>query len=563
MYEFFLADSLEKVFADTRPRPMLDCEIKSLQGARFAFQLVYHAQPFSDCDWMQRFTVSVSGAPGKVRIREVGLVPSDLPALDQRDCGYLRTAPGLYPDVLLPYDGYIRPIPGQWRSLFIDFVVDADARGLYDLTVTLEPEATSRLGNGQLVQRRAGVDVCKLNLCMDVVTAKLPKQTLLVTQWFHADCLANYYHCEVFSEHYWQILDSFITFAAQEAGMNMLLTPIFTPPLDTRSGGERTTVQLVGINREGDRYTFDWKHLRRWCALCKKAGIEHLEMAHLFTQWGALFTPKIVATVDGMEEKIFGWHVSATDPRYRTFLEQFIPSLRTVLEQEGFGSDRIRFHISDEPNLDQLSDYLKAKAQVVDLLDGCIVMDALSNFEFYADKVVEHPVCASDHIKPFLDNNVANLWVYYCVAQGVKVPNRFFSMPSSRNRIMGILMYLYNIEGFLHWGYNFYNSQYSVEAIDPYRVTDCRLAFPSGDAFIVYPGKDYAPLSSLRNEVQVHGFEDMQCLMLLEELTSRDFVDALLHEHLSYRLSFDRYPLDACYLLQVRNRCLEEIKKHL
>lgn len=563
MYEFFLTDSLEKVFADTRPRPMLDQDIMSLQGARYAFQLVYHATPFSDCERMQRFVVSVSGAPGSVRLREVGLVPSDLPALDQRDCGYLRTEPGMYPDVLLPNDGSIRPVPGQWRSLFIDFIVDGDAKGLYNLTITIEPDSTTRLGNGQVVQCRRGVETRKLSFCMHVVDAKLPKQTLLVTQWFHADCLANYYHSEVFSEQYWQILDSFITFAAKEAGMNMLLTPIFTPPLDTRVEGERTTVQLVGISKEGDQYTFNWKHLRRWCALCRKAGIGYLEMAHLFTQWGALRTPKIVAVVDGVEQTVFGWHVQATDPRYRTFLEQFIPALRMVLDQEGFGSDRIRFHISDEPNLDQLSDYLKAKAQVADLLDGCMVMDALSNFEFYADGVVEHPVCASDHIKPFLDNNVANLWVYYCVAQGVKVPNRFFSMPSSRNRIMGILMYLYNIEGFLHWGYNFYNSQYSLEAIDPYRVTDCKLAFPSGDAFIVYPGKDFAPLSSLRNEVQVEGFEDMQCLLLLETLASRELVEDLLHEHLSYRLSFDRYPLDPHYILQVRNRCLEEIEKHL
>ncbi len=51
-------------------------------------------------------------------------------------------------------------------------------------------------------------------------------------------------------------------------------------------------------------------------------------------------------------------------------------------------------------------------------------------------------------------------------------------------------MYLYGIEGFLHWGYNYYSSQYSIRKIDPYRVTDADDAFPSGDAFLVYPGED-------------------------------------------------------------------------
>lgn len=34
-------------------------------------------------------------------------------------------------------------------------------------------------------------------------------------------------------------------------GMNMLLTPFFTPPLDTFIGGERTCVQLVDIEKTG------------------------------------------------------------------------------------------------------------------------------------------------------------------------------------------------------------------------------------------------------------------------------------------------------------------------
>lgn len=62
-------------------------------------------------------------------------------------------------------------------------------------------------------------------------------------------------------------------------------------------------------------------------------------------------------------------------------------------------------------------------------------------------------------------------------------------MPSARNRILGALLYKYNAVGFLQWGYNFWYSQFSKHEIDPFTVTDAGKAFPSGDAFVVYPGE--------------------------------------------------------------------------
>ena len=50
----------------------------------------------------------------------------------------------------------------------------------------------------------------------------------------------------------------------------MILTPIFTPPLDTAVGGERTTTQLVGIKTDGDAYCFDFAKLDRWVELCRR-----------------------------------------------------------------------------------------------------------------------------------------------------------------------------------------------------------------------------------------------------------------------------------------------------
>ena len=80
----------------------------------------------------------------------------------------------------------------------------------------------------------------------------------------------------------WKTIENFITMAA-ENGINMLLTPIFTPPLDTKVGGERLTAQLVDIELSDGKYSFDFKKLDKWVDICRKAGIEYFEMAHLFT----------------------------------------------------------------------------------------------------------------------------------------------------------------------------------------------------------------------------------------------------------------------------------------
>lgn len=69
------------------------------------------------------------------------------------------------------------------------------------------------------------------------------------------------------------------------SGINVLLTPVFTPPLDTAVGGERPTVQLVDITLENGNYTFGFDRLKRFCRMAKRCGIKELEIAHLFTQW--------------------------------------------------------------------------------------------------------------------------------------------------------------------------------------------------------------------------------------------------------------------------------------
>ena len=163
-----------------------------------------------------------------------------------------------------------------------------------------------------------------------MIQAELPEQKLLHTEWFHTDCLATLYNVEVFSGEHWRRIEQFVQTAAKH-GMNMILTPIFTPPLDTEVGGERPTVQLVDVEKSGEAYSFQFEKLKRWVDLCKKQGIKYFEFSHLFTQWGAKHAPKIVGYENGEFKKFFGWETDATSLEYRGFLQQFLPSLINLL----------------------------------------------------------------------------------------------------------------------------------------------------------------------------------------------------------------------------------------
>jgi hypothetical protein len=429
-------------------------------GSIPAVQLVYaRYRDEKRAGFVTPFTVSLRGAPVKPVLRSVELVPVDFPANEKSDSGYITHEPSLLPDLLVPLrDDKIYPQADEYNALWIDFPgIDAGHKGRYEVSVRAEADSGIVFGNGDRASDpRASSYRVELHFVLDVLEESLDPQKILHTQWFHTDCLASYYHVEPLGEDHWKIIDAFMEPMTSRYGINTLLTPVFTPPLDTAFGTERPTVQLVDIDVSGGSYSFDFSKFERWCGLCKKHGITHLEIAHFFSQWGARTTPTIIARERGLEKKIFGWHVPSGSPEYRKFLERFIPALRNECEKNGYDQAHTIFHVSDEPHGEaQIAAYKTAKGQIADLLEGSIIIDALSDFSFYETGIVEHPVPANDAIMPFLEAKIPGLWVYYCVGQSYRVPNRFIALPSPRCRAMGLLMYLYRIEGFLQWGYTY------------------------------------------------------------------------------------------------------------
>ena len=219
-----------------------------LGGEEFFYEIAYTSDNPAHCPKAELRLALESPIADLVSVETVEQVPVRVPCYQGlKDDNYLRTTPGLYPDLLRP----VKPgeqvfIPyGELKSFWVTVKVPAGyPAGEYPVTV--------KLVWGEEVFAESTVTV-------RVIEADLPAQNFKVTQWFHTDCIATYYDLETFSEKHWEYIENFVK-TATDNGINTILMPVFTTPLDTAVGGERPTTQLVDVYKteSGWEFGFDY-----------------------------------------------------------------------------------------------------------------------------------------------------------------------------------------------------------------------------------------------------------------------------------------------------------------
>ena len=543
--------SLEKVFPDSEletGRPEKTPVFDGARGETIAFQIAFR---FPLGVYLK---LTIKSELANIRMREVCLVPCELPGSPD-DPGILRSAAGLYPDPLRDLNGPLRLTPKNWRSVWFSVPLAEDLRpGTYKLTV----QASSWMYPDEPWKTEETFQV-EIPVRIRVHAAVLPKQKLILTNWFYADCLSEYYHVKVWSAKFWTILENYLRDYTAH-GRNMLLTPLWTVPLDTRIGGERPTAQLLEIEYRDGKYHFDFSRLKRWIDLGRKCGIEYFEMSHFFTQWGAEFTPKIIVEVNGRKIRKFGWQVAAASPEYRDFLAQLMPQLLRFLRTEKL-SGKCYFHFSDEPREKSLESYRRATSILNRFVnnDEFPVIDALSSVKFYQQGLIKRPVPWFVRIDDFTKEKLPQKWCYFAGANP-GYPARSYGAPLCRYRILGVLLYLYEMDGFLHWGHNFWFTQYSRRTqLDPWKETTAGGCFTGGHNYNVYPEPDGHPADALHYESFMEAMQDLRLLQLLETKIGREAVVKLIHKGLDHELKMGDFPLEPDYLKNLHDAILKKL----
>ena len=537
--------SLEKILPERKYRCKETNKGSCLINEEYSYQIAYKAEEYYPmCLGGDGIFARVhSDIADCISVYKTRCVSVTRATYENPDDDYISTEACLIPDVLEPYEGCVGVTDSSYNSLW----------------VSVKPGENVKPGKHKIkVEFSFWNEVVGTSeFTLEVIGAVLPELDIPNTNWFHSDCIATVHNCKVFSKEHWKLIDKYMKMAADH-GVNMMLTPVITPALDTKKGLERPTVQLVEISCENGKYTFEFEKLGKWLELCRKNGIKYIEVAHLFTQWGGDNAPKILVRENGRSIKKFGWHTEALSEEYTEFLKQFVPEVAKYLS-ENWDKDKIYFHLCDEPNEAHMEHYAKLYEVVKPLISGFRQMDALSSYEFYKKGCVDVPVVNTPHAHDFLGKDIPEVWIYTCCCpHNFGYSNRFLAMPSWRNRIIGLQMYKYGAKGFLHWGYNFYYSRLSINPINPYINNDAENAFPAGDGFGVYPVSGGC-VPSIRYKVFYQGLQDIMAAKLLESLAGKEAVMEIAEEN--GKIDFNICPKNAEFILNVREKINKKIKE--
>ena len=540
MFKTRLISSLEKIFIDDVISSFAELrKLSVLKGERFSVQLLY-VDEGKDYTFNRRplLDLSLGGTLSQyATVRDVRNVPVDRPINpEEHDGQYLRKTPGIYPDLLTPlrYGGKVVAGRDKLRSLWIEIEPPVELVGEHDLSITLSLDDKSFTNE----------------LRVQIINAELSPDAPMFTQWFYCDCLASYYNVPAWSEKHWEIVENFAR-TYTKRGRNMIYTPLLTPALNVLPPFERTQSQLVDVTVNNGEYSFGFDKVDRWVDMCDRLGIEYFEISHFFDQHKAAHSAKVYATVDGGEKKLFTWDTLSDDEEYVRFLREMVSAFVEHMKARG-DDHRCYYHISDEPNLDIIDHYIKIKRSIEDIIKDYHIMDALSDFDFYTTGIIDTPVPVTSKIMPFIEAGAPKLWTYYACNQVVGYSNCYVAMPSWRTRSLGMQLYKFNIRGFLHWGYNYYNNRASGDAINPYLDLGGEDWVPAGDTFTVYPAEDGTALESIRTMTMDEVIEDVRAMRTAEALTSHDEVVRVMEEALGEPITFERCAHSADEMLRVR-----------
>jgi len=442
-------------------------------------------------------------------------------ATEKAFVGYIRAGSHvekLSKDVLLPlsdiYPDCLQEVESmdvasmQNQPVWIGYEIPRDvADGDYSATLTF-----TGIVNGKSFKIAKEVNA-------KVYPVTLPEQTLWVTNWwtpFAFSKMNGNQPVEPYSDRFWELLTA-MAHVMRDHGQNSY-----------KIGGchqDDFWDSLCNIKRNGTQYSFDFTNFDKMVELLiREGGLKRIEGGHLCNR---MSIPGLV-----WGNTIFGVYVPNVgtkpfeDEMAQSYLSQFLPALYNHLESKGWTSMYVQY-VADEPTdqhaplLDvrvdnptdrNASSYIPIAEFVKKLMPGIPIMEAVMSSKL--NNTVDIWVPRLDQLHReyafFQERQAAGdeVWFYTCNKPQGNYAARFLELPLVQTRFLHWINYRYGITGYLHWGYNYWNSQTTTD----FSTTK----LPAGESWIVYPAEGKV-FSSIRLKAMRDGIADYELLKLLEK----------------------------------------------
>ena len=539
--------ALEKPFADQEISEFKErSKVSALRGERVSFQLIYtYKRDEEGREWVlyhSEIRGSLAPYTKLFAVRNVGVqkpcvgIPSA-----REDKNYLRTKPGLFPDVLTPLGAGNKFVATSdiLNSIWIDIELPEDCALSGEQTLTVD-----------IIKNKDSSKVASESYTVDILPVALPEEKTLYTQFFYHQCISGYYEIPDYSEKHWQIMENYLALARKE-GMNTLFTPI----------------TLVRLHKLGpQKYRADLSRFKRYVAMANRLGYKKIEIAHLFTAGNCAFaTGHLYCYEKGEKIKLGG--LPATDPEITAALRTLLCAIIRYMKKYDDDS-RLIFHVADEPAADKIENFRAAKATVADLIDPYEGVDAIYGTSdaiaaYYREGLIRNPSPETPHVEHFHSLGVENLWTYYCCGPTEQYSNRFIAQSSPVTRSLGMQMFKFNVHGFLHWGINYYGGGDCGGYTLPYLDQSAQNWVSAGDSFTLYPAMNGTAYESIRAVVMQQALQDIRAMQLCESLYSHAEVVSTIEAVFGKELHFNTCAQDIDTMEAIREKINAMIKARI
>lgn len=389
---------------------------------------------------------------------------------------------------------------------------------------------------------------------LDIAKATLPDVadwSFHLDLWQHYTSIARFHHVRLWSEAHMELIDRYMASLAQlgQKAVTVIATEI--PWSGQRCFRDRDYPSylfehaIIDVHRTADgTLRYDYGTLDRLLALAAKNGIDReIEVFGLLNIWvdepfgyGAVIpdAPDAIRIRCYDEPK-----QTMTYLRSGKELADFCRALQDHLQALGV-LDRVRI-AADEPS--DLEAFNERLAFVQAAAPEFQYKVAINHFEFLEDaprQIVDAvPNLVMTCRDPDLTRKVTQqlherdgrmLWYICC---GPPIPNTFIHSPLVESELLGWLTYLFKLDGFLRWNFCLWPDK-------PWERVSWRAPhWSAGDMFFVLPGKDGAPVETLRYEGLRTAIQDYELLKLAERTLPRKEQQALFERALARILYID------------------------
>lgn len=500
--QFFFVDPLEKIFPEAAYFVNEPAHADAVRGEHASFQFAVRSN-----SGIKDLGIRVSppekdgvllsdikkGFVGYVKVGRSNPEPSK---------DILRSSSGYFPDPIL-YKESTDVSFGTTQPIWLTVKIPTDApTGVYHGTA----EITGEIDGNVFVQT--------MPFTLEVFKPVIHKTSLWVTNWFFLDNLKylnNNEPVEEYSDIYWKLARVMAgTLADYRQNMAMI------SPLDHTRFEQKNGV-----------WSFDFTNFNKLVSLFIEEGvIGRLEGGHLGNRidgsWDGPFglkIPIIEKDTTYMETK------SISNSETKNFYDQFLPALLNNIESNGWSKLYVQ-HIADEPidaNVDsyiEISDYIRGKMPNVKIIEACHTSLLKGKIDIWVPQM--------NYLNEDLDfykeqqANGDEAWYYTCLAPKGEYANRFVEQPLIKTRLLHWVNHKYGIPGYLHWGFNYWDSKGGITVDgNPYSdvsglIGSSGNVLPGGDCWISYPAKDEI-FPSIRLEAMRDGIVDYELLKMYAE----------------------------------------------